>query len=80
MTQDRNALGLPWDIFLRIPGIVPGAMKRNVLVVLLYLMIFGVLFSLCFILGEMWHVALWCLLCVDKGSYTYSINEKNIYQ
>lgn len=75
MSQDRNALGLPWDILLRIPGIAPGAIKRNVLVVLLYLVMFGVLFSLYFILGEMWHIALWCLVCVDKEVNSYGVDD-----
>ena len=52
MHQDRNTLRISGDIFLRIPGIARGAIKRNILVVLLYLVMFGVLFSLYLVFGD----------------------------
>jgi hypothetical protein len=51
MLLDQNALRVLRSIFLYIPGMAPGAIKRNVLVALFHLVVFGILFSLYFVLG-----------------------------
>lgn len=46
MTHNWDPLQTIQYVYLSFPGIKPAAIKRNVLVVLLYLLVSGILFSL----------------------------------